>query len=714
VPYHQGNPTVPQAEGGLMFPAGWPSSAGRGIAGRPEGGAAVHSATPPPVSPGTHWPPEDQLASRPVSPVTPTLRADGQPTMPRSVNIPGRGVMTLISPQEFRAMEPLVGPPRAPAGRPHNPPPIFDQRDVVIGQGGRAAPFPGIGHRESRPMPRQPVMVKHEPLARVLKTDVYEDAEDCKPGGLFAWRQRDASPASSSGADSTSSACQRLTEEAAALRALLDATLADSAQKGLHVEMLENAALVRSQELREARELAVNIDMELSRLAGLQSTPGPGADMSLPPPAGQLDSAGSSQGPGTAGSYVPPGPTYTVPWGKRSAQTQSPPAMAVDLMAPHYPRRDGDPHKYMDDHALWGDRSQDRPKQSRPHLEKFSGTSKHMVLDTFETHVRNVSELYGWDEAQTFLETRCALVDAAADCTADVTERTWPALRERLRARFQPAGQTNLHRFNLKKLRRGKEQSLSDFSTEVEKLGKLAFPLVPAASRDSLLVERFVDGVGMDNLSLLLCNAETSDLNTALQLAQRIEAADPKTDLKSAPGKPVVRRADTSAGMDAASIAAEISKLIGAPETGEPKQYRFRRDQTPGDRRGLGESSQSGGGRDRSWSRGRQDSRDRGRDTRPRDSQNQRDRGRDNRDRDESRGRERSQDRRRDDSRDRSRPRERSSSGDRPPVTCHKCYGMGHVIAECGSKKWYGADGRVRDKSPNPRGGATGPAASPR
>ena len=89
-------------------------------------------------------------------------------------------------------------------------------------------------------------------------------------------------------------------------------------------------------------------------------------------------------------------------------------------------------------------------------------------------------------------------MDAAADCTADVTERTWPALRARLRARFQPAGQTNLHRANLKKLRRKPGTSLSDFSTEVEKLGKLAFPEVPASSRDSLLVDRFVEGVGIE------------------------------------------------------------------------------------------------------------------------------------------------------------------------------------------------------------------------
>ena len=217
----------------------------------------------------------------------------------------------------------------------------------------------------------------------------------------------------------------------------------------------------------------------------------------------------------------------------------------------------------------------------------------------------------------------------------------------------------------------------------------------------------------MDNLSLLLCNAETSDLNTALLLAQRLEAADPKTDPKTATGKPVVRRADAASSMDVASIAAEISKLISSPETGEPKQYRFRRDQTPGECRGLGESGQSSGGRDRSWSRGRQDSRDRGRDTRPRDSQNSRDGGRDYRGRERSRSRDQGQDRRRDDSRNRPEQRERSLSGNRPPVTCHKCYGKGHVIAECGSKKWYGADGREREKSPNPRGSATGPAASP-
>ena len=130
-------------------------------------------------------------------------------------------------------------------------PPMFG-RDMVVNQTEHLLPVPGLNRQASPPLPRQPVVVKAEPLTRGPRADWRNEDNGCKPGGLFNWRQRDVSPASSSGADSTGSYCQRLKEEAVAQQQLLDDTLAQAAHRGLLLEELENTTKVQVQEFREA------------------------------------------------------------------------------------------------------------------------------------------------------------------------------------------------------------------------------------------------------------------------------------------------------------------------------------------------------------------------------------------------------------------------------------------------------------------------------
>ena len=102
--------------------------------------------------------------------------------------------------------------------------------------------------------------------------------------------------------------------------------------------------------------------------------------------------------------------------------------------------------------------------------------------------------------------------------------RQWEGMKKALRDRFEPAGLEEKHRSELMARRRIESETLTQFVSELRRLGKLSYPLMERSQREDFLKDVFVRGQGSDSFREATLTQRMGTLTDVVQLAERHES----------------------------------------------------------------------------------------------------------------------------------------------------------------------------------------------
>ena len=155
------------------------------------------------------------------------------------------------------------------------------------------------------------------------------------------------------------------------------------------------------------------------------------------------------------------------------------------------------------------------PKLQKPIAmpESFTGSRSENFTDwvkDFELY----AELNSWGEEQKFKFLPICLKDGARRVFSDLTGVTnYANAISSLRERFDPQCYAEVHKLNLRRRKRNKNESFFDLALDLRKLAKQAFPKKDQEYLEDLVKEQFIEAVHSRELRLRLRRAKLSLLD---------------------------------------------------------------------------------------------------------------------------------------------------------------------------------------------------------
>ena len=148
--------------------------------------------------------------------------------------------------------------------------------------------------------------------------------------------------------------------------------------------------------------------------------------------------------------------------------------------------------------------------QFRPWIIKFEAIARHQGWTAGERVVRLVSSLTG-PAANLLIGMTLAQLD------------NYNFLRTRLSRRYDPPEREEAHRAELRARTRRRNESADEFAENIKNLAQRAYPLADQNMLDNLVVERFREGHGNEELKKHLCLYPSTGLQDLIGACVRFE-----------------------------------------------------------------------------------------------------------------------------------------------------------------------------------------------
>ena len=167
-------------------------------------------------------------------------------------------------------------------------------------------------------------------------------------------------------------------------------------------------------------------------------------------------------------------------------------------------------------------------RQSKP----FKSNAKPRVFDGNEdfgdylSQFEMVSDLNKWDYHTKSLQLASVLAGPAVGILGELTptqRRDFDTLVKAMNTRFGSVERSELFRAQLKVLRKGKDESLSQLAQSVKKLTRQAYPNADQAMLDVLSLDYFIDALPNADIRLRIRESRPNNITAAETLAIRLE-----------------------------------------------------------------------------------------------------------------------------------------------------------------------------------------------
>ena len=142
-------------------------------------------------------------------------------------------------------------------------------------------------------------------------------------------------------------------------------------------------------------------------------------------------------------------------------------------------------------------------------------------------HFEQVALWNRWSEQEKASQLAMSLRGSAQRVLSELTMQDltdYMILRTALSQRFNPPERETAHRCEFRTRRRNKEESAADHGYSLKRLASRAFPNIPMAMRETLIIEQYVSGLGNPELKRHVQFAHPSTLDRAISLAVEFEA----------------------------------------------------------------------------------------------------------------------------------------------------------------------------------------------
>ena len=168
-----------------------------------------------------------------------------------------------------------------------------------------------------------------------------------------------------------------------------------------------------------------------------------------------------------------------------------------------------------------GEPEQKRPIQKPP---SFDGKSQ---WEPYIAQFEIVAGMNQWNDEQKGNYLATSLKGSALSLLGNLpsdTRQDYKELVAALESRFGSAHQQELHRSKFKSRLRRRDESLQELAEDLERLARLAYPLVPEEMKDLLAKEQFIDAILDGDTRLRLKQSRPQSLRAALTLAMELES----------------------------------------------------------------------------------------------------------------------------------------------------------------------------------------------
>ena len=157
-------------------------------------------------------------------------------------------------------------------------------------------------------------------------------------------------------------------------------------------------------------------------------------------------------------------------------------------------------------------------------LEKYDGTTS---LDSFLAKYEVCASHNRWSDRECLAQLQCSLTGQAAQILWDMGSKEISNsldLVKALKARYGTANQCALYRTQLRYRRRGKNETLFELVQDIRRLVVLAYPGPMTETTESIAIDAFIEALGYAEFSLEVREREPSSLDSAYNIAMRLEA----------------------------------------------------------------------------------------------------------------------------------------------------------------------------------------------
>ena len=169
------------------------------------------------------------------------------------------------------------------------------------------------------------------------------------------------------------------------------------------------------------------------------------------------------------------------------------------------------------------DDSESKPKRKPAQPEKFDGTTS---VEAFLEQFHTCASYNRWDEEDKLVQLKLCLKGSAAgllkDCREDV--KTFAALENKIKQRFDAKGREASFRAQLRARRRMKGESLQDLYISISDLIHSAYPGKSTEHKDSMACDAFIDALDDASLEQRVRDKLPDNLDEAYRLAVVMEA----------------------------------------------------------------------------------------------------------------------------------------------------------------------------------------------
>ena len=163
-------------------------------------------------------------------------------------------------------------------------------------------------------------------------------------------------------------------------------------------------------------------------------------------------------------------------------------------------------------------------RHSTMKLEKYDGTTS---LDSFLAKYEVCASHNRWSNKECLAHLKCSLTGQAAQILWDMGSKEISNsvdLVKALKARYGTANQCALYRTQLRYRRRGKNETLCELVQDIRRLVVLAYPGPMTETTKSIAIDAFIEALGYAEFSLKVREREPSSLDSAYNIAMRLEA----------------------------------------------------------------------------------------------------------------------------------------------------------------------------------------------
>lgn len=162
-------------------------------------------------------------------------------------------------------------------------------------------------------------------------------------------------------------------------------------------------------------------------------------------------------------------------------------------------------------------------KERKP--DKYDG--KNVEWPDYLRHFEQVALWNRWSDSEKAIQLAMSLRGTAQRIVSELSPKqlsNYDSLKLSLAQRFCPSERKTAHRCEFRARRRLRGETVSDYGYALNRLANRAFPNIPMFSREDLIIDQYISGLGDLEIKKYVQFAHPSTLDKAISLAVEFEA----------------------------------------------------------------------------------------------------------------------------------------------------------------------------------------------